>query len=99
MEFNPSKNNTVADARSQRDEDTGAAHSLSSPAFDVYEEFRHEAETLLDIIQAKEDIANCTTSAAWSVVDEFVLHDGRIFVPSTSALWPKLLAIAHGAGH
>jgi hypothetical protein len=32
-------------------------------------------------------------------VDELVLHGGRIFVPATSALWPDILATAHGAGH
>jgi hypothetical protein len=97
VEFNPGKNNTVADALSRCDEDARAAHSLSSLAFEVYEEFRREAETLPNIIWAKEDIANGMTSAVWSVVDRFVLHDGRVFVSSTSALWPKLLAIAHDA--
>jgi hypothetical protein len=32
-------------------------------------------------------------------VDELVLHGGRIFVPATPALWPDILATAHGAGH
>lgn len=33
MEFNPGKNNTVVDALSQRDYDTGAAHDVSSQVF------------------------------------------------------------------
>lgn len=99
VEFNPGKNNTAADALSRRDEEVGAARALSSLSFELYDAFRREAESLPDIIKAKEMIANGTTSAAWTVVDRLVLHKGRVFVPSSSALWPQLLATAHGAGH
>jgi hypothetical protein len=27
------------------------------------------------------------------------MHRGRIYVPTSSSLWPQLLATAHGAGH
>jgi hypothetical protein len=40
-----------------------------------------------------------TSSLAWSLVDGLVLHDGRVFVPESSALWPQILAAAHDAGH
>jgi hypothetical protein len=33
VEFNPGKNNTMVDALSQRDDDTGAAHDVSSQVF------------------------------------------------------------------
>jgi len=33
------------------------------------------------------------------LVDGFVMHRGRVFVPSASSLWPQLLAAAHGVGH
>jgi len=33
------------------------------------------------------------------VVDDFVLHQGKIFVPVSSTFWPQLLEHAHGAGH
>jgi len=32
-------------------------------------------------------------------VDGFILHNGRIFIPASSTLWPQILATAHGAGH
>lgn len=99
MEFNPGKTNTVADALSRRDEEVGAAHALSSPTFELYDEFRRETENLPDIIKPKEMIVAGTTSEAWSIVDGLVLHAGRVFVSSSSALWPKLLATAHGVGH
>ena len=27
------------------------------------------------------------------------MHQGRIFVPTSSAIWPQILDVAHGAGH
>jgi hypothetical protein len=98
VEFNPNKNNTVTDALSWRDEDTMSAQHLSSPAFALYNEFRHEAEHLSDVTKVKDDIAQGTTSSAWSLVHGLVLHDGRVFVPESSALWPQILAAAHDAG-
>jgi len=32
-------------------------------------------------------------------VDGFIVHNGRIFVPESSALWAHILATAHGVGH
>lgn len=46
-----------------------------------------------------EEIAQGTATATWTVVDRLVLHEGRLFVSSSSLLWPKHLATAHGAGH
>jgi hypothetical protein len=28
-----------------------------------------------------------------------VVHDGRVFMPATSTLWPTVLEEAHGVGH
>jgi hypothetical protein len=86
VDFNPCKTNTVADALSRRDEEAGAMHSLSSPTFELYDEFRRKADTLPDVIKVKEQLAAGT--AAWSIVDGLVLHEGRVFVSSSSVLWP-----------
>lgn len=99
VEFNLGKNNTVVGALSQHDEEMLSAQRLSSPAFEFYDEFRWEAQSLSEIVEVKEDIVAGTTSTAWSIVDDLVLHDGRVFVSSSSALWPQILATAHGAGH
>jgi len=99
VEYNPGKNNTVVDALSRRDEDAAVACAVSSPTFLIFDEFRREAEQLPEVITAKQQIEQGEASAAWTIVDGLVLHDGRIFVPMSSALWPQLLATAHGAGH
>jgi hypothetical protein len=99
VEFQPGKSNTAADALSRRDEEMGASFAMSSPTFAIYEEFRREADTLPEVLQIKEDISKGTTTAAWTVVDGLVLHEGRVFVPPSSTFWPQLLATAHGAGH
>jgi len=99
VEYNPGKNNTVADALSRRDEDAVVTCAVSSPTFLLFDEFRREAEQLPEVITAKQQIEQGEASAAWTIVDGLVLHDGRIFVPMSSALWPQLLATAHGAGH
>jgi hypothetical protein len=99
VEFNPGKNNTAVDALSRRDEDMMSAQHLSSPAFVLYDEFRREAKHLSDVTTVKGDIVQGTSSSAWSLVDGLVLHDGRVFVPESSALWPQILVAAHDAGH
>jgi hypothetical protein len=99
VEFNPGKNNTVADALSRRDEDSVAARAMSSPAFHLFDEFRREAATLPDVTALREQIQRGEASPEWSLVDGLVLHSGRVFVPSSSALWPDILATAHGTGH
>ena len=74
-------------------------HAISRPEFSLFEEFRREAELLPEIQAKKQEIADGSAGAAWSLADGFVMHRGRIFVPSSSALWPELLATAHGTGH
>lgn len=37
--------------------------------------------------------------ASWAVMDGFVMHKGRIFIPASSTLWPRVLDTAHGVGH
>ena len=101
VEYKPGRQNAAADALSRRDEDTAALTTcaLSRPDFDLFHEFRAEAETLPDIIAKRQEIDQGLAGANWTSVDGFVLHRGRIFVPDTSALWPQILATAHGAGH
>ncbi|CAO2146507.1 unnamed protein product [Urochloa humidicola] len=86
VEYNPGKNNTVADALSRRDEGALSAHALSSPAFQLFDEFRREAEHLPEILTAKQMIGRGEATSAWTIVDVLVLHDGRVFAPSSSAL-------------
>ena len=51
------------------------------------------------MVSKRQEIIDGTAGKEWSEVDGFVLHQGKLFVPDSSLLWPQLLAHAHGAGH
>jgi len=89
------------DALCRRDEDSDRAHALAlyAPEFAIFDDFKKEADTLQDIVDKRREIADGTASAAWSMVDGFVMHRGRVFVPSASSLLPQLLGTAHSTGH
>jgi hypothetical protein len=74
-------------------------HTVSSLAFEIFNDFWREADGLAEITTAKELIRKAEAPPAWTIVDGFILHNDRVFVPLSSALWPQLLATAHGAGH
>lgn len=99
--YRPGRQNAAADALSRRDEDSGSAQALalSAPEFAIFDDFCKEANTLQDIIDKRCEIADDTAGAAWSMVDGFVMHRGRVFVPFVSSLWPQLLTTVHGVGH
>jgi hypothetical protein len=40
----------------------------------------------VDVIKIMEEIAQGTATATWTVVDHLVLHEGRLFVSSSSLL-------------
>lgn len=40
-----------------------------------------------------------TADTAWSLVDDFIMYGGRVFVPDSSNLWPQILDASHGVGH
>jgi hypothetical protein len=50
-------------------------------------------------VTKREEIATGTTGKAWSIVNDMVVHDGRVFMPTTTTLWPTVLEYAHGVGH
>jgi len=73
--------------------------ALSSPDIELFTAFRRECASLPDILTKRAEIESGTAGASWSLVDGFVMHRGRIFVPTSSAIWPQILDVAHGAGH
>jgi hypothetical protein len=101
VQYKAGTQNTASDALSRRDEQEvhTRIHAISWPEFELFDAFRKEATQLLEIITKRKEIEEGTAGAAWSLVDGFVLHQGRIFVLTSSALWPQVLATAHGAGH
>lgn len=54
---------------------------------------------LPEVVSKRQEIIDGTAGKEWSEVNGFVLHQGKLFVPDSSLLWPQLLAHAHGAGH
>lgn len=89
--------NTDAIALSRHDKDVSMVPALSTPALALFDDFHRES--LLEIANTKELIAQGKATTAWTIVDSLLLHEGRILVPTLSALWPKLLATAHSMGH
>jgi hypothetical protein len=99
VEFNPGRMNTVVDALSRCNADQASIHLLSTPTFQLFDDFRKEAVGHPDVIKLKQQIEQGMALPAWSVVDDLVLYKGRIFVPSLSEFWPQILTTAHGQGH
>jgi hypothetical protein len=101
VQYKPGTQNTAADALPRHDEHDLQAHAnaISQPEFELFDDLRREATHLPEIIAKRQEITDGTAGAAWSLVDGFVMHQGRIFLPTSSVLWPQVLATAHGAGH
>jgi hypothetical protein len=85
VEFKPGRQNTAADALSRRDEEGPTVHSLSIPTFDLFDQFRMEAETLPEVVKKRKTIEAGTTGSGWSLVDGMVVHDSRLFMPSSAS--------------
>jgi hypothetical protein len=99
VEFKPGRQNTAADALSRRDEEGPLVHSLFIPTFDLFDQFRMEAENLPEVATKRQMIEAGTAGPGWPMVDGMMVHDGRLFMPASAAAWPQILAHAHGTGH
>jgi hypothetical protein len=99
VEYLPGKANTVADALSRRDEDSSMALVLFSPTFALFDVLHREMTELEDGKRLLEMIGKGEATDKWSVINGLTVYSGRIYVPSTSSLWPTILATAHGVGH
>jgi hypothetical protein len=99
VEFKPGRQNMVADALSCRDEEGPAVHSLSIPIFDLFNQFHMEAKTLPEVANKRKAIEAGTAGPGWSLVDGMMVHDGRLFMPSSASAWPQVLVHAHGVSH
>jgi hypothetical protein len=99
VEFKPGRQNSAVDALSRRDEEGPLVHYLSIPTFDLFDQFRVEAENLPEITTKRQMIEAGTAGPGWSIVDGMVVNDGRLFMPASAAAWPQILAHAHDTGH
>jgi hypothetical protein len=99
VEFKPGRQNTTDDALSRRDEEGTAVHSLSIPTFDLFDQFRMEAETLPEVVNKRKAIEASIAGPGWSLVDGMMVHGSRLFMPSSASAWPQVLAHVHGVSH
>jgi hypothetical protein len=99
VEFKSGKQNTTTDALSRCDEEGPATFALSLPNFDFFDQFCIEAATLPEVIAKRTEIAARTAGPKWAVVDDMVVHDRRLLVPTSATVWVLLLEHAHGMGH
>jgi hypothetical protein len=79
VEFKPGCLNVAADALSHRDEEPVMVLTLSIPEFD------QEATSLPEVAAKRTEIDASTIGLGWMIVDDIVLHNDHIFMPSSSA--------------
>jgi hypothetical protein len=61
---------------------------LSSPTFIMYDELCQELQQLEEARHIIEKIEKGEATARWSIVDDLIIHAGRIFVPIASTQCP-----------
>ena len=95
MEFKLGSQNAAADPLSGDDEEKIKLQTcaISRPNIELFAEFKHEAACLSKSITKREENEHGDAGVSWLLVDPFVLHHGLIFIPSSSALWPQILAV------
>jgi hypothetical protein len=72
---------------------------LIGTSFDLFDQFRVEAESLPEVVAKRKAIEVGTADPRWSLMDGMVVHKGRLFMPSSATTWHQVLAHAHGVGH
>jgi hypothetical protein len=95
VEFRPGRLNTVANALSRRDTEELGLAALSSPSFKLFNELRQEIRESTELSTLRAEIPAGQKGAPWTVVDDLILHDGKVFVPPTSPLLAVVLQLAH----
>lgn len=91
--------NAATDALSCRLEPAAALLAISSPTFVVFYAHRTELANNTTFESMHDQVLANIAKPTWSLVDGLLLHEGRMFVPAESPLWPQLLDEAHGSGH
>jgi hypothetical protein len=99
MEIKLGHQNAVVDALPHYEEDTMTIHSLSLPEFEMFDQFRQESTSLLKIVAKRVKIEVGKANAAWSIVNDMVVHADRLFIPASLKFWTPVLEHAHDMGH
>jgi hypothetical protein len=73
VEFKPGQLNATADALSWRIKEELEVHALSVPTFELFDQFRCEAATLLEIVAKCANILAGYADEGWTITDDVVL--------------------------
>jgi hypothetical protein len=109
LEYHPGRLNTVTDALSRHDGDAPllavlalpdqTAGEVSMPTFQLFADLCRELDASTELRAYRDAVAAGDYDDSWRVHDGLVLHKGRVFVPSASAILPDVLQLAHTSGH
>jgi hypothetical protein len=89
VKYKSGATNTVDDALSRRDaeEDSmGGLRSISAPRFDFISRLHHAQAVDPALVAIHDEVRAGTRTAPWTVVDNMVLYDGRLYIPPASPL-------------
>jgi hypothetical protein len=100
IEYKPGSQNAVADTLFRRETPKeGVVLAILAPQFDYITCLRHEKEADPALMALRDEVATGTRGDPWTIVDNLLTYNSRLYVPPSSSLLQEILAIVHGDGH
>jgi hypothetical protein len=84
---------------SHRDEEGPAALFVFGPSFCLYDDIRVAMVLDQEASELLQQLGRGALEGPWSVAEDLLLHDKRVFVPSHGDLRHQVVVLAHTAGH